>query len=36
MDRLDGFIAAIVLAAIFGLLRVARMASAAVLWFGEK
>jgi phosphatidate cytidylyltransferase len=35
LDRLDGFVAAIVLAAIFGLLRAAWMASAAVLWFGE-
>ena len=35
MDRLDGFVAAVVAAAIFGFCGVAWMASAAVLWFGE-
>ena len=35
MDRLDGFVAAIVLAAIFGVCAAAWIASAALLWFGE-
>jgi len=35
MDRLDGFVAAVVVAAISGFCGVRGLASAAVFWFGE-